>query len=208
LLSEPPTLSPGAPPVVGVVVPIPSGAGFWIRALARIVDVIYGIVLGFIMGIGLGIIFAILAHMGKIDADWAEHAKRQNSLLGYLLGIIGSFSYHSVSEGMGGLSVGKLVCGLRVVRADGDSVDLEAGLLRSLAYFWDALFFGVIGYTRMERGVLRQRYGDAWAGTVVVRNSIYQSPNPPSAGRSFVAVVLGSILSMGLSSIPFIVSVL
>jgi hypothetical protein len=46
---------------------------------------------------------------------------------------------------------------------------MYGALIRSLAYYIDALFFGLIGYISMSESPLNQRYGDVWGKTVVVK---------------------------------------
>jgi len=60
---------------------------------------------------------------------------------------------------------------------------------RSLAYYWDALFFGLVGYNSMQQSPLNQRYGDVWAKTVVVRAATV----PRSAVRPGWVFLLGFV---------------
>jgi uncharacterized RDD family membrane protein YckC len=152
------------------VSPVTSGAGFGIRFVARLVDLVYGIVLSAFVSVFCGFLFAVLSKLGKLSPDWPE-LLRERSFVGIGFGMLGAFLYHAVAEGLGSATVGKAVCGLRVVNTDGGPADLDATFKRSLAYFWDGLFFGLVGYFAMEQNRLRQRYGDRWGRTVVVRAS-------------------------------------
>lgn len=114
--STPPPLPP----------PVESGAGFGIRALARIVDIIYGIVLGFFAGILAAIVLTILARAGLIELHWLERMKG-TGILQFSLGLVGAFLYHSVTEGMYGASLGKLICQIRVIREDGQPMGMKQG---------------------------------------------------------------------------------
>jgi uncharacterized RDD family membrane protein YckC len=181
---------------------ITSGAGFWIRFLARLIDVVLGFVLGLITGIVAGIVLGILQVAGVV-APGAVHRAQGLSATGFGLSLLGGFLYHSVTEGVHGASLGKLLCKLRVVTADGLPCNMPRALLRSLAYYLDALFFGLVGYNSMQKSALKQRYGDVWAKTVVVRTTDVPDGAKRSIGRFFVGFCLGSacwifMLALGL----------
>jgi uncharacterized RDD family membrane protein YckC len=187
----PPPLNP-IPPLIADDCPIPSGAKFGIRGLARFIDIVYGLFLGLIVGFGTGILFAILSHLGMLSPDWPQRIT-QHSLRGFGMGIVGAFLYQSIAEGMGTVSIGKLICGLRVVQSDGRPVTMKGAFIRDLAYHLDALFFGLIAYIRMQDSRLQQRYGDAWGKTVVVQTSIFQ-PHPSRSGlQMFTGILLGTL---------------
>jgi uncharacterized RDD family membrane protein YckC len=152
------------PPRLGVSV----GAGFWIRALARIIDLFFLTILAGLTGFFCGILLVVLERAGQVAAGWQEQVAGI-TLSGFVLGILGDVMYHTLTEGIYGASVGKLVCGLRVVRVDGKPCDLMGATIRNWAYLLDSFFFGLIGYQSMKKSALRQRYGDVWAKTVVVR---------------------------------------
>jgi len=173
--------------------PIPSGAGFDIRFLARLIDLIYGGVLGIAIGITAGIILTVLSHIGRLTPEWPQLI-RQHRFAGFGLSILGAFLYHTVSEGFGTVTIGKLICGLRVVQSNGSPASMKGALIRDLGYHVDALFFGLVAYTSMTKGPLRQRYGDAWGRTVVVKTSVFQPQPVRGAGRMVAGIVMGSVL--------------
>lgn len=77
--------------------------------------------------------------------------------------------YTSLAEWLGGATLGKFLCGLRVVRADGSgAIGLREALIRGAAFFIDGLLLGLIAYSAVMRSTRGQRLGDQWAGTVVV----------------------------------------
>jgi uncharacterized RDD family membrane protein YckC len=148
---------------------IASGAGFGIRAVARIIDSFYGLVIGFFGGFLGGTMIALLLEpAGLVAAAWQERMEGLN-LAGWGFGLLGTLFYHWLTEGMYGASLGKLVCGLRVVNEAAQPIGLAQSFKRSLAYSWDALFFGLVGYSSMKKSALNQRYGDHWAKTVVIK---------------------------------------
>jgi uncharacterized RDD family membrane protein YckC len=184
-----------------------SGAGFGIRVIARLIDIVYGLILGFVIGVIVGVIFAILAHLGKLSSDWPTLV-RQNRISGFALSLLGALLYHAVSEGIGGVTLGKTICGLRVVQMDGRPVTFKGAFMRDLAYYWDGLFFGVIAYNSMEKGPLHQRYGDVWGKTVVVKSSAFQPEPRRSPFRMFLGICIGSLPWAALLALGMIIKVI
>lgn len=173
---------------------IASGAGFGIRFLARLIDLVYGAIIGAVVGFMAGILFAVLAHFGKLSPEWLQLLQR-TTIGDFGFGILGAFLYHAVSEGLGTVSIGKLICGLSVVQTDGRPATMKGALIRSISYYWDGLFCGLVGYHSMEKGPLKQRYGDVWGATVVVKKDVFRPTPIRGPGRIFVGIFLGSILS-------------
>ncbi len=97
------------------------------------------------------------------------------SMLVVLLSVIfffaGGFLYHSLLEGLLGWTVGKRICGIRVLRADFTPCGLSAGFLRNLMRIVDAFFYYLAGVVCVAATRKWQRLGDMIAETVVVRRS-------------------------------------
>ena len=110
------------------------------------------------------------------------------------LGILSFFLYQTFSEGISGTSIGKLVCRLSVVQTDARPCTMLGAFKRDLAYHMDALFFGLIGYESMKKSPLRQRYGDVWANTVVVRKAAFTANPPHPAWRIVLGPAIGSLV--------------
>lgn len=174
---------------------IPAGAGFDIRVLARVIDLLFGLLVGFVGGIIGGFVLAILGRGGHVPADWLKLIL-QEKMLGYAFGLFGALLNQILAEGIAGTSVGKLLCGLSVVQLDGSPCSLDSATKRSLAYYVDGLFFGLVGYQSMKTSVLRQRFGDVWADTVVVKKSDFVPTPKPDAERIAVGILLGAIAWM------------
>jgi uncharacterized RDD family membrane protein YckC len=152
--------------------PVP--ATFGIRAGARIVDLIVGAGAGFIGGGVAG---------GIIGVAMPEKVHELSKLTAgsFLLSTLGSLAYHTISEGVAGASVGKLVCGLRVVSQNGFGRPTVLGaFIRTLGYYIDSLFFGIVGYSVMSKSELQQRLGDKWGKTVVVKSASLRAGVLPS----------------------------
>jgi len=171
--------------------PVLVGAGFWIRTLARGIDYAWGMVLGALVGINAGIALAILEGLSIAEPGWAARLGERNPAV-MVLSLLGYVAYHALCEGLHGASLGKLICGLRVRAEDLAPCRLKAAFIRSLAFYIDALVFGVVGYLAMRTTPMRQRHGDHWAKTVVV-GSVQIPQDAPRPKLHFVyAFVLGS----------------
>jgi uncharacterized RDD family membrane protein YckC len=186
---------------------ISSGAGFWIRAAARAIDIVYGIMLGFFAGVIAGIALVILARTGWIAPGWQYRVKGLN-IPGFGLSMLGGFLYQSLTEGIYGASVGKLVCQLRVVTEEGQPITMKRALLRSLAYYFDALFFGIVAYMSMKESPLNQRYGDKWAHTIVIKAKDLPSGSVRGAELFVLSLLIGSVCWMILAALGVIIHVM
>jgi uncharacterized RDD family membrane protein YckC len=179
-------------------------AGFGIRALARIADAVFGILIGFAAGILAGLVIVILSAAGIIASGWQQRI-HGFSLTSLGFALIGNTAYHCFCEGIHGATLGKLCCGICVVTEDIKPSNLKGAMIRSLAYYIDSLFFGLVGYTSMSKSPLNQRYGDLWGKTVVVKTKVLapESQRTPTlfilglsvgAGCWFVMLAIGLIL--------------
>jgi uncharacterized RDD family membrane protein YckC len=171
--------------------PVIEGAGFWIRALARLLEMAYGYLLGSFSGVFAAIALLILQRLSIVEPGWQLRISRGKSLV-WLMSLLGVICYQTICEGMCGASVGKLVCGLRVLSEDCSPCRLKQALIRSLAFFFDALVFGAVGYLEMTKTRMKQRHGDHWAKTLVVRRSQVPEVSNRSGLRFFLAIALGS----------------
>ena len=176
---------------------ITSGAGFGVRFLARLIDLFFGFALGIISGIGACIVLAILQITGVVAPGW-EHRIQGLSAVGFGLSMLGAFLYHTATEGVHGASLGKLLCKLRVVTADGHPCSMTRALRRNLAYYWDGLFFGLVGYNSMQKSSLNQRYGDVWAKTIVVKTTDVPTGAERPLWKFFAGFCLGSACWMSM----------
>jgi uncharacterized RDD family membrane protein YckC len=76
--------------------------------------------------------------------------------------------YFSLFEGLGGRTPGKSLMGLRVVRADGQTLGLGSVLIRNVVRVFDNMYVGVLAMLLSPRA---QRLGDIAGRTIVVRGS-------------------------------------
>lgn len=159
------------------------GAGFWIRVLARILDLIYGSILGFFSGFVSASIFLFIfpSVPSKMEPTMAVF------LVGFALVEVGAILYHSVCDSYFGASLGKLICGLRVTDLQGARCTLRSAIIRELVFYIDSLFLGLVGYVSMSRSNLKQRFGDVWGRTLVIRASDVPD-NYRTPGSQFIKI--------------------
>ena len=86
--------------------------------------------------------------------------------IGYLLVI---FLYYLILEWKLGATLGKLAFGLRVVKINGEPLDLKSSFVRNILRIIDILpFFYLIGVMSMLISRSNQRLGDVLANTIVI----------------------------------------
>ena len=186
---------------------ISEGAGVGIRAAARIIDIIYGLFLGLVAGFIGGIALLILEQMGLVAPGW------QNRIEGggpseWAVSLLGTLLYHWLTEWVFGASLGKLICQLRVVSEDGQSITATQAFKRSLAYFWDALLFGLVAVHAMRQSPLNQRYGDRWAKTIVVKSRDVSAEARSGPEMFVLGLLMGSVAVVGCVAAGLVIGAL
>jgi uncharacterized RDD family membrane protein YckC len=194
-----PLLAPFPPPAVSLPAPRGlDGVGFWRRAVAQAIDLAVlsatRYVTGFLIGLVL-VAFRLLTHrpvnppLQKLD---------HTTFLTFSMAILGFLAYHTVCEGLYGSSLGKLLLGITVITENQLPCGLAAAAQRSLAMAKDGLFFGLVAAVNMSLSrPLRQRIGDKWAQTLVVRRKELK-PEQKRPGWLFVVAFIGGIALNGL----------
>jgi len=129
---------------------------------------------------------------GIIAAGW-QHRLHGFSLTSLGFDFLGFIAYHFFCEGIHGATLGKLCCGIRVVTEDGSPSTLKGALIRTLAYFLDSFFFGLVGYSSMQKSPLNQRYGDVWGKTAVFK----VKEMAPDSQETTTRFILGLLLGVG-----------
>lgn len=160
----------------GVPIPAYEYVGWLPRAGARIIDLLITGAVSFVTGLLFGGLLAVLYHplTGGDPQLLVQRVNQQtplNIFLTFALGFVASTAFETIAEGMHGSTPGKMILGVTVRREDGSPCDYRAALVRSLAYFVDALFWGLVAFASMQGSPRKQRFGDKWAHTVVVRTS-------------------------------------
>jgi uncharacterized RDD family membrane protein YckC len=172
-------------------------AGFGVRAGARIIDVIVAVVLGAIGGAVGGVISALVGVVAASGVAGRGRGLGAETVVPFLFGTFASIAYHTLSEGLGGASVGKLALGLRVRRSDLSPCTVGSAIGRTLAYYIDSFFFGLVAYSSMSKSPRQQRLGDKWAHTVVVKNATMPAGAP--VANVGLGIALGAIGHVVLS---------
>jgi uncharacterized RDD family membrane protein YckC len=166
------------------------GAGFWIRALARLIDTIIGYILGHFSGYAAALVLVGLQLLTVVRSGWPFRILHQKLVM-LPFNMAGAILYHTLCEGLYGATLGKFFCGLRVLSEDRTPCRLWAGFIRSAAYFIDSLFFGLVAWLEMSKTDAEQRHGDNWAHTVVVRRAAVPQESKRSEFRLFGALAAG-----------------
>jgi uncharacterized RDD family membrane protein YckC len=172
------------------------GTGFWIRALARVIDLIVHNAVGFTTILLVSIIAGVVAALTGVSPEWLAQKLEGTTLISIVLALVGYTIYHTLCEGLHGATLGKLICGLVVVKEDGSPCGLGAALGRSLAFFIDQLIFGLAAASSISSSPQRQRLGDKWVHTLVVKRRDLQ-PTQLRSGCRFAVVFVGAVILDG-----------
>jgi uncharacterized RDD family membrane protein YckC len=174
------------------------GVSFWPRVGARMIDIVVMTFLGFIAGVLFGFVLAIVATLLRQPLAVVAARYHRTGIAVFIFSVLAGLAYHTICDGLHGSTAGKLALNMVVVREDGTPCDLSAALKREIAYFFDALFFGLIGYVSMKKSPQEQRYGDHWAHTIVCRRTAV-APQCLRSGRRFAGVLaLASLANIAL----------
>jgi uncharacterized RDD family membrane protein YckC len=124
-------------------------AGFWIRFVARIIDDIILMVVGFI--INLPIQFALGLSAARVSGDIGAGVAALPVLLGTIglslaINLVIGALYEIYFLSTRSATVGKLALGLKVIRADGGTLSVGQATGRFFAYTLDACFTLTIGF--------------------------------------------------------------
>ncbi len=172
-VAAPPYHSPGSglPPLgswdrASEQVGVAPKAGFWIRLVAWIAD----IVCLFLATIALAVlVLTTIWFGGRLGGEINDQVM---ALAGYSSAIIvmaSGFLYFTLFVGSRGQTPGKLLFGLRIVRVNGEEMTYGRACLRSLCWIISLLLFSVgflmIAFTRQKQGL-----HDMLTGTYVIRN--------------------------------------
>ncbi|MFJ9559616.1 RDD family protein [Streptomyces fuscichromogenes] len=158
------------------------------RALAVLLD----LVVAFIVYIGISI--GLAAATASLD-DAAQVAL---TIAAFLLVLVGApIAVETLSHGR---SLGKMACGLRVVRDDGGPIRFRHALVRGALGVVEILMtFGVVACIASLVSARGRRLGDVFAGTLVVRERVpvgparFVPPPPPWLAGRFAGLDLSAV---------------
>ncbi|WP_406008591.1 RDD family protein [Streptomyces sp. NBC_00637] len=158
------------------------------RALATLLDLTVAFVVYVVVSI------ALVAATASLD----EAAQIALSIASFLLVLVGGpIAVETLSHGR---SLGKMACGLRVVRDDGGPIRFRHALVRgALGVVEILLTIGVVACIASLVSARGRRLGDVFAGTLVVRERVpaarsgFVPPPPPWLAGRFQALDLSSV---------------
>ncbi|MFD3441573.1 RDD family protein [Streptomyces sp. NPDC058685] len=159
------------------------------RALAIVIDLVVVWAAYLFISIGLAVATASLD----------EAAVMAVSIATFLLVLVGApIAVETLSHGR---SLGKLACGLRVVRDDGGPIRFRHALVRGAMGVVEILMsFGVIACIASLVSARGRRIGDVFAGTLVVRERV-----PATRGNALPPPppwLVGRFTELDLSAVP------
>lgn len=174
------------------------GVGFWTRVGARVINLIVHYLIALLAGFLFGIIAVVAARTAGQPPAMLFAKRGQQGLAVYLFALLGSVAYETICEGWHGSTLGKLLLSMAVVQEDGAPCRPGPALVRSFAYFFDALFFGLIAYLAMNKTPQEQRYGDVWAHTIVAKRRDVPTQSLRGIDRFVVAFLFAAMADAAL----------
>ncbi|MEU9706683.1 RDD family protein [Streptomyces sp. NPDC047981] len=159
------------------------------RALALFLDLVV------VWTAYLLVMFGLTLATASLD----EAAQMAVDIAGFVLVLVGApIAVETLSHGR---SLGKLACGLRVVRDDGGPIRFRHALVRGAMGVVEILMtFGVVACVASLVSARGRRLGDVFAGTLVVRERV------PAARNAFVPPpppwLVGRFTELDLSAVP------
>ncbi|MEU2333785.1 RDD family protein [Streptomyces sp. NPDC013172] len=158
------------------------------RALAVLLDLVV------VMAVYIGATTGLVAATASLD----EAAQTALSIAAFLLLLVGApIAVETLSHGR---SLGKLACGLRVVRDDGGPIRFRHALVRGALGVVEILMtFGVVACIASLVSARGRRLGDVFAGTLVVRERVpvgqtrFVPPPPPWLAGRFTELDLSAV---------------
>ncbi|MFH9988286.1 RDD family protein [Streptomyces luteogriseus] len=158
------------------------------RALAVLLDLVAA------MAVYVAVTIVLVTSTASLD----EAAQTALSISTFVLVLVGGpIAVETLSHGR---SLGKLACGLRVVRDDGGPIRFRHALVRGLIGVIEILMtFGIVACIASFVSARGRRLGDVFAGTLVVRERIpvtrtgFVPPPPPWLAGRFAGLDLSAV---------------
>ena len=179
------------------------GVTFGPRFGARLIDLFLHFFVSVWVGLVTGFAIGLYAGVTHQSAIPMLQSLGHSSMWNYAFALLGSWAYHTMCDGIGGCTLGKRILSMAVVQEDGTPCRFGSAIKRNLAYYFDALFFGLVGYFAMQKTPQQQRYGDQWGDTVVCKRELVAPQNLRSGGRVAAGILTGiavdaAFLGLGL----------
>ncbi|WP_210576325.1 RDD family protein [Streptomyces sp. GESEQ-4] len=158
------------------------------RALAVLLDLVVAMIVYLVVTIGLVVSTASLDEAAQVALSIATFV---------LVLVGGPIAVETLSHGR---SLGKMACGLRVVRDDGGPIRFRHALVRGgIGVIEILMTFGVIACIASLVSARGRRLGDVFAGTLVVRERVpvartaFVPPPPPWLAGRFAELDLSAV---------------
>ena len=174
----------------------PEPGGFWIRAGAHGIDWVGTSILSILGVLTVAVFSGLLVVATHHKYAGFLPVLRHPSWLQYVTGILVTITYQAVCESVGGATLGKRLCGLQVVSENFGPVTLMQAIKRSVTLFIDGFFFGAVAWHHMSDSPMKQRIGDSWAGTYVVKRRTLPEAQQRTMKIFLAALVAGSAAAM------------
>ncbi len=193
---SPPSVGPGPQRTEGVAYPpsppeaaqpwggaalAPKFAGFWIRTVAYLID---GFVILIVLTVltGVGVLGYVSGSEQEAVGDVSHLFFNTNwNILNALIFAL-NMVYFTFFLGTRGQTPGKMICGLKVIRVDGNPVGFGQAALRTLGYYLNQLTL-CIGFLWVAVDQRKQGLHDKIAGTLEIRTGPAEvrgwQPPPP-----------------------------
>ncbi|MGE5405932.1 MAG: RDD family protein [Candidatus Saccharibacteria bacterium] len=168
--SPPPFNSTASPPPgfkAKGTVPADAYAGVGMRFLATLIDSIFGGILWFII-MFTGVMIAVINVETKYNREITDSETGTAILIATLIWFLIGLFYYIGFEALAGGTLGKLICGLRVLKKDGSDIGAREAALRTVARIIDGIFCYLVAAICVWTTDFHQRVGDMMADTVVV----------------------------------------
>ena len=138
------------------------------RLIALIIDAAIVTVALVIIAVAVSIPFLVglslsSTTVGALPAWWG-------AWWGFWFGGVGSlilFLYFLLAEGLYGRTIGKEIVGLRVVRVDGEPMDIRSSLIRNISKIYWVLLLIDVAVGLGTHGEMSQKWSDRYIGTKV-----------------------------------------
>ncbi|MHC3470520.1 RDD family protein [Streptomyces sp. 7R007] len=158
------------------------------RALAVLLDLAVAVVVYIVVTLGLVVSTASLDEAAQVAV----------SIAAFVLVLVGGpIAVETLSRGR---SLGKMACGLRVVRDDGGPIRFRHALVRGgIGVIEILMTFGVVACIASLVSARGRRLGDVFAGTLVVRERVpvartgFLPPPPPWLAGRFSELDLSAV---------------
>ncbi|NWG03014.1 MAG: RDD family protein [Syntrophaceae bacterium] len=146
------------------------------KRISRLGDRLIAVILDtFLMGAAFVVIgMSVASKLGGVT-ERGFSMEGKPAIITLALTIIFGFLYYWVLEGLFGVTLGKAIIGIKVIKKDGTKSDLRSSLIRNLMRIIDIIGVYLVGFFIALLSKFRQRLGDHLANTVVVEVRVGKS---------------------------------